>query len=47
MSCKGTDYGTNIQICNYNYGNNQRFQVIITGNYYIFKNLNCGKFIDV
>lgn len=44
---KGTTNGTNIQICNYNYGNNQRFQALKTGNYYMFKDLNSGKVLDV
>ena len=44
---KNTENGTNIQIYNYNYGNNQRFQALKTGNYYMFKDLNSGKFIDV
>ena len=44
---KGTENCTNIQICNYNYGKNQRFQALKEGNYYMFKDLNSGKFIDV
>ena len=44
---KGTQNGANIQVCNYNYGNNQRFQALKTGEYYMFKDMNSGKFIDV
>ena len=36
---KGTENGTNIQICNYNYGKNKKFQALKVGIYYMFKDL--------
>lgn len=42
-----TENGTNVQIANYHRSNNQRFQALKRGNYYIFKDLNSGKVLDV
>ena len=43
----GKEDGTNIQIYDYSYVPQQRFQALKKGNYFIFKDLNSGKVIDV
>jgi len=43
----GKQNGTNIQVFDYHYAANQRFQALKRGDYYMFKDLNSGKMIDV